>query len=109
MIYYVNFLTYGIAHSALMKLDYTNYQKPIGTILALYDEFEPSEDLNLQIKELSVNNSILQHTIHIADVVLYGDSQCLEDITPMDIALSAAKVFTPSLLAKSSLLSILNG
>lgn len=108
MIYYVIFSTYGIAHSALMKLDYTNNQQPIGTIISLYDEFEPTEDLNLKLKELSVNNSIIQYTIHIADVVLYGEAKCVEDITPMDIAVSAAKVFTPSLLAKSSLLSMLN-
>ncbi len=108
MIYYVIFSTYGITHSALMKLDYTNNQQPIGTIIALYDEFEPTEDLNLKLKELSINHSIIQHTLHIADVVLYGNSECVEDITPMDIAVSAAKVFTPSLLAKSSLLSMLN-
>lgn len=105
MIYYVNFSTHGIAHFALMSLDYSDPQKPVGTILALYDEFNPTEDLNTKIKEVKLNNTVHNYTIHIADVIQHSEN-ALEELEPMDIALAVAKVFTPDLLfpVKPSLL-----
>jgi len=100
MIYYVLFSTWGIADSVLMKMDYTNNLNPIGTILETYAEIDPDDKLEILIQQLESDNKIVhRHTIHIADV-----TSCIEEITPQDIANAAAKVFTPSLLSKSSIL-----